>query len=133
MALVRADIATRPAGSCCIVMAHAFVAGGATSDSERDLSVGGAATVPVATFAGADYVALGHLHRPQRVGTAARYAGSPLALSFSEAAHDKSLAIVELGGAGLRWSACRSRSRGRSRASAARLRSSSPTPRTTSM
>jgi len=67
-------------------MAHAFVSGAAGSDSERDLAVGGAAHIPPGVFAGADYVALGHLHGPQIVGGGAgRYSGSPLAFSFSEA------------------------------------------------
>jgi exonuclease SbcD len=82
-----------------IVMAHAFVSGAAGSESERDLAVGGAAHVPPGVFAGADYVALGHLHGPQMVGGGAgRYAGSPLAFSFSEATQRKSVAIVEVGG-----------------------------------
>lgn len=104
MARVRADVARRgAAGSPVIVMAHAFVAGAAGSESERDLAVGGAAHVPPAVFAGADYVALGHLHGPQVVGGGAgRYAGSPLAFSFSEAAQRKSVAIVEVSaGAGV--------------------------------
>jgi len=99
MGLVRADLARRPAGTRAVVVAHAFVAGAQASESERDLAIGGAASVPVATFAGADYVALGHLHGPQRVGEAGRYAGSPLAFSFSEAPHCKSVALVDLAGA----------------------------------
>ncbi len=99
MERVRADLARRPAGTRAVVVAHAFVAGARASESERDLALGGAASVPAATFAGADYVALGHLHGPQRVGENARYAGSPLAFSFSEATHRKSVALVELAGA----------------------------------
>ena len=96
MALVRTDLARRPAGTRAVVVAHAFVAGAAPSASERDLAVGGAASVPVGTFAGVDYLALGHLHGPQKVGERGRYAGSPLAFSFSEARHRKSVALVEL-------------------------------------
>lgn len=96
MGRIRADLGRRPAGTRSIVVAHAFVAGGAESGSERGLSVGGAACVPPATFAGVDYVALGHLHGPQRVGPNGRYAGSPLAFSFSEATHRKSLAVVDV-------------------------------------
>jgi exonuclease SbcD len=96
MARVRTDLARRPDGTRAVVVAHAFVAGAAPCESERDLAVGGAATVSAATFAGADYVALGHLHGPQRIGSRARYAGSPLAFSFSEAPHRKSLALVDL-------------------------------------
>jgi exonuclease SbcD len=54
--------------------------------------------VPGSLFAGVDYVALGHLHGPQRMGGAARYAGSPIAFSFSEARHRTSVAIVDLAG-----------------------------------
>jgi exonuclease SbcD len=105
MARVRADVARRGAAGTgsgdgatpVVVMAHAFVAGAAGSESERDLAVGGAAHVPPGTFAGIDYVALGHLHGPQVVGGGAgRYAGSPLAFSFSEATQRKSVAIVEV-------------------------------------
>ena len=95
---VRWDLARRPAGTRSVVVAHAFVSGAEASDSERDLAVGGVGSVPAATFAGVDYVALGHLHGPQRVGGRARYAGSPLAFSFSEARQRKSLAIVDLDG-----------------------------------
>lgn len=98
MARVRADLAGRPAGTRAVVVAHAFVAGGVASGSERELAVGGAACVSPATFAGADYLALGHLHGPQRVGERGRYAGSPIAFSFSEATHRKSVALVDLEG-----------------------------------
>lgn len=97
MGLVRADLAARPSGTRAVVVAHAFVAGAAPSASERDLAIGGAASVPAGTFAGADYLALGHLHGPQKVGERGRYAGSPLSFSFSEARHHKSVALVELG------------------------------------
>lgn len=97
---VRADLATRPAGTRSVVLAHAFVAGGAASDSERDLSVGGAASVPAGLFAGVDHIALGHLHAPQRVGVHARYAGSPVAFSFSEAGHAKSVTLTEISASG---------------------------------
>ncbi|MGN6188392.1 MAG: exonuclease SbcCD subunit D [Conexibacter sp.] len=97
---VRATVAARgsgPAAAPVVVMAHAFVAGGMPSESERDLAVGGAANVPAFAFEGADYVALGHLHGPQVVGGGlGRYAGSPLAFSFSEAGQAKSVAVVEV-------------------------------------
>src|SRR5215211_5283235 len=89
MAAVRADLATRPAGTRSVVMAHAFVTGAIACASERDLAVGGAASVAGSLFAGVDYVALGHLHGPQRMGEGARYSGSPVAFSFSEARHTK--------------------------------------------
>ena len=98
VARVREDGAARgSAGAPVVVMAHAFVAGGLPSESERDLAVGGAANVPAFAFEGADYVALGHLHGPQVVGGGlGRYAGSPLAFSFSEAGQAKSVAVVEV-------------------------------------
>ena len=99
MEAVRTDLAGRPAGTRSVVLAHAFVTGAVGCASERDLAVGGAASVAAATFAGVDYVALGHLHGPQRMGDRARYAGSPVAFSFSEAAHRKSVAVVDLVGA----------------------------------
>lgn len=97
MARVRADAATRGAGRT-VVMAHAFVAGAQETGSERDLSVGGAASVTAALFTGTDYAALGHIHRPQASGSVARYSGSPLAFSFSEAQDTKSVVVVDLAG-----------------------------------
>ncbi|WP_421107138.1 exonuclease SbcCD subunit D [Streptomyces sp. NEAU-S77] len=97
---VRADLATRPPGTRSVVLAHAFVTGGAVSDSERDITVGGVASVPADVFDGVDYVALGHLHGCQALTERIRYSGSPLAYSFSEAAHRKSMWLVELGADG---------------------------------
>lgn len=96
---VRADLATRP-GTRSVVLAHAFVQGGTGCDSERDLTVGGAAAVSGAVFAGVDYVALGHLHRQQVLEERMRYAGSPLPYSFSEADHVKGCWLVDLDRAG---------------------------------
>ncbi|MGW4078935.1 exonuclease SbcCD subunit D [Streptomyces asiaticus] len=97
---VRADLATRPSGTRSVVLAHAFVTGGAVSDSERDITVGGVASVPAEVFDGVDYAALGHLHGCQTITERVRYSGSPLAYSFSEAGHRKSMWVVELGAAG---------------------------------
>ncbi|KAB8162022.1 exonuclease subunit SbcD [Streptomyces sp. 3MP-14] len=97
---VRADLATRPPGTRAVVLAHAFVTGGQPSDSERDITVGGVAAVPVATFDGAHYTALGHLHGCQTLTERVRYSGSPLPYSFSEAGHRKSLWLVDLDAAG---------------------------------
>ncbi|WP_435971278.1 exonuclease SbcCD subunit D [Streptomyces sp. Qhu_M48] len=94
---VRADLAARPAGTRSVVLAHAFVAGGAASDSERDITVGGVAAVPAGVFDGVDYVALGHLHGSQTLTPRVRYSGSPLAYSFSEADHRKTMWLVDLG------------------------------------
>lgn len=97
---VRADLAERPAGTRSVVLAHAFVAGGAASDSERDITVGGVSAVPTGTFDGIDYAALGHLHGSQVLTERVRYSGSPLAYSFSESDHRKTMWLVDLGPGG---------------------------------
>lgn len=136
--LVAHDLAGRRSGGDvrvpAIVMAHAFVVGGrASEDSERDIRVGGVDSVPGEVFTtlggsaeaepsgGLDYVALGHLHRPQEVhqggsgeaggqgatgatgGSGPRlvYSGSPLPFSFSEADSQKSSVLLEIGPEGL--------------------------------
>lgn len=91
---VRADAATR--GPRTIAMAHCFASGGATSDSERDITTGGVAMVPTSTFDGMAYAALGHLHGGQEVAEGVRYSGSPVAMSFSEARHTKGSLLLEL-------------------------------------
>ena len=87
-----------------VVIAHAFVTGGQACDSERDIRVGGIADAPAHVLAGCSYLALGHLHGQQRVGTGgaatAGYSGSPLAFSFSERHHRKSVTLAEIGGDG---------------------------------
>ena len=100
MGRVRTDLASR-SGARSIVLAHAFVAGAQPSDSERDISVGGISMVPTATFAGIDYVALGHLHGRHTLTETVRYSGSPLAYSFSEANHVKGSWLVDLGANGI--------------------------------
>jgi exonuclease SbcD len=97
---VRNDLAGR-LGVRSVVMAHAFVVGGEPSASERSIQVGGVDSVAAETFAGVDYVALGHLHGPQRPRSGTRtvlaYSGSPLRYSFSELAQAKSVNLVDLG------------------------------------
>ncbi|MBW8486786.1 exonuclease SbcCD subunit D [Actinomadura parmotrematis] len=93
---VRADLAARPAGTRSVVLAHAFVTGGAPSDSERDISVGGSAHVPASVFDGVDYAALGHLHGKWAVTPRVRYSGSPIAYSFSEEHHVKGYWLIDL-------------------------------------
>jgi exonuclease SbcD len=97
---VRADLFLRP-GVRSVVLAHAFVGGGQPSESERDISVGGVELVPAPVFDGVDYVALGHLHRPQTLSPRLRYSGSPLAYSFGEAGQQKQAWLVDLDAAGL--------------------------------
>ncbi|MBR1482858.1 MAG: exonuclease SbcCD subunit D [Ruminococcus sp.] len=79
-----------------IIITHQFVTGALRSDSE-ELSVGGTDNVDASVFDNFDYVALGHIHRPQNVGSdTIRYCGSPLKYSFSEAPYKKSVTVVEL-------------------------------------
>jgi exonuclease SbcD len=100
LAAVRADRTARP-GTRAVVSAHAFVTGGTASDSERELAVGGLGQVGAETFAGVDYVALGHLHGRQQLSPTMRYSGSPLAFSFGEADHRKGSWLVTLGAEGV--------------------------------
>jgi DNA repair protein SbcD/Mre11 len=100
MERVRRDLFLRP-GARSVVLAHAFVGGGVPSDSERDICVGGVDLVPAAVFDGVDYVALGHLHRPQTLTERLRYSGSPLAYSFGEAGQEKQVWLVDLDATGL--------------------------------
>jgi exonuclease SbcD len=88
-----------PAGARWIVVAHSFVEGAISTDSERSLSrtVGGIETVGAEVFEGAHYVALGHLHRAQAIGAShIRYSGSPLAFNFDEEGQEKSLTLIDL-------------------------------------
>jgi DNA repair protein SbcD/Mre11 len=101
MERIRADLATHPKETRSVVLAHAFVTGGQPSASERTIAVGGVEHVPNTVFDGVDYVALGHLHGPQRLADHLRYSGSPLAYSFSEARHHKAVWLVELDAHGL--------------------------------
>ena len=81
-----------------ILITHQFVTGASRSDSE-DISVGGSDNVDISVFDEFDYVALGHLHRPQNVGTnRIRYCGTPLKYSFSEEKDKKSVTVVEMRG-----------------------------------
>ena len=78
-----------------VLLAHQLVTGAERSESE-DISIGGSDNVDAAVFSGFDYVALGHLHRPQNVGQRLRYCGTPLKYAFSEADHEKSVTLVTL-------------------------------------
>jgi exonuclease SbcD len=100
MERIRADLTTRPPGTRSVVLAHAFVAGGLPSESERDIAVGGISVVPLEVFDGIDYTALGHLHGKATLSDNVRYSGSPIAYSFSEADHVKGSWLVDLDAAG---------------------------------
>jgi DNA repair protein SbcD/Mre11 len=106
--LIRADAERRGIGRV-VIAAHAFVTGGSTSESERDIRVGGVACAPASVFGDVCYVALGHLHGQQLIspgasagaaGGTVRYSGSPLAFSFSEKDHRKSVTVVDIDAVG---------------------------------
>ncbi len=83
-----------------IIITHQFVTGAARSDSE-DISVGGSDNVDASVFDCFDYVALGHIHGPQKISReTVRYCGTPLKYSFSEVSHKKSVTVVELNAKG---------------------------------
>lgn len=106
-------------GMSALMMAHAFVSGASPSESERSIAVGGVDSVPAGIFtdSGLDYLALGHLHRPQQVtipagasaehATQARYSGSLLSYSFSERCvppvpgNGKSVVLLDIDGDGV--------------------------------
>lgn len=79
-----------------VIVTHQFVTGASRSESE-DISVGGTDNVDVTVFNCFDYVALGHIHGPQKISReTVRYCGTPLKYSFSEAGHEKSVTVVEI-------------------------------------
>lgn len=98
---IATDLTSR-AGALSVVVGHGVVTGGRpiTDDGpgtvERSIDVGGVSAVPGELFAGIDYVALGHLHRPQGLGDRIRYSGAPLAFAFDETGDRKSVALVTL-------------------------------------
>lgn len=80
-----------------VILSHQFVTGASKCDSE-DIFVGGTDGVSASVYDVFDYVALGHLHSPQKAGReTVRYAGTPLKYSFSEINHHKSVTVVEMG------------------------------------
>lgn len=90
-------LAQVPSNSRTVGIAHAFVAGGAESESERPLSVGGSGQVSPHIFNAFHYTALGHLHNGQTAGNERiRYAGSLMKYSFDEASHKKGINIVDI-------------------------------------
>lgn len=101
ISMVRHITAPIPFGIRTVALAHAFVAGGKGSESERPLSIGGSGTVEATCFQPFHYVALGHLHRPQDAGSGnIHYSGSLLKYSFSESAHQKSVTMVDMDSSG---------------------------------
>jgi len=99
--LIRHSLRQVPENSRKVAVAHAFVAGGLTSDSERPLSVGGSGMVGAQLFAPFHYTALGHLHNSQKAGAEhIRYPGSLMKYSFAEANQAKGINLVELNAQG---------------------------------
>lgn len=103
--LIAAANAKRQPGQALVAISHAHMAGGSVSeDSERSLIIGNAEALPASLFdASVSYVALGHLHKPQRVNgeERLRYCGSPIPLSFSEISYQHQILDVQLEGATL--------------------------------
>ena len=103
---IRTDLASR--GGRSVVISHCFaadvadVSGDLAQDSgERDITAGGLDVVPLSTFDGPDYVALGHIHGRTRLSDRARYSGAPLHYSFSEAAKPRGGWLVSIDASGL--------------------------------
>ncbi len=84
-----------------VLTGHLTTVGASTSESVREIYVGALEAFPTSAFPPADYIALGHIHRPQRVGGLAhvRYSGSPLTLSFDECGQQKEMLLVDFAGA----------------------------------
>lgn len=100
--LFAAARAQRRQGEALVAMGHLFVTGGATGGAERQL-VGGVDAVPADAFPpDVAYAALGHLHRPQTIAGRLRYSGTPIPLSFDEAAYAQEITVVALEAGGLK-------------------------------
>ena len=97
MTIVLDSIRERMEGYACnILLSHSLVSDAELSDSDRSARIGGANAVPVSVFHGFDYVALGHIHKPQRMNDRVRYSGSPMAYSFgAEETHEKGFVLFD--------------------------------------
>lgn len=79
-----------------LLLSHAFITNAETSTSDRAAEIGFATQVPASVFEGFDYVALGHIHKPQQVNSFIRYSGSPMAYSFGkEERQEKSVTLID--------------------------------------
>lgn len=79
-----------------VLLSHIFVAGGSVSDSEREIDLGGTRVVPLQILPKCDYIALGHLHKRQRLGDNAYYTGAPMQFTFDESGAKKSVNVFDL-------------------------------------
>ena len=92
---MQADLGDTAPEARHVLLCHQFITGAATCDSEQG-AVGGLDQIPAEVFAGFDYVALGHLHRPQTLGGGKlRYSGTPMCTSFAETDVPRSVTIVD--------------------------------------
>lgn len=79
-----------------IVVSHAFITNAETSTSDRAAEIGFATQVSASVFDGFDYVALGHIHKPQNVNGHIRYSGTPMPYSFGkEESQEKSVTLLD--------------------------------------
>lgn len=103
-ALAEAKRAELGGGLPIVATGHLTTVGASASESVREIYVGSLEAFPTSAFPAADYIALGHIHRPQKVGGLEhiRYCGSPIALSFDEARQVKEVLLVDLDESGLR-------------------------------
>jgi DNA repair protein SbcD/Mre11 len=105
-ALALRDTLSRDLGRTLPLIAtgHLTTVGASATESVRDIYVGTLDAFPTAAFPPVDYLALGHIHRPQKIGGRdhLRYSGSPIALSFDEAAQQKEVLLVDLDETGFR-------------------------------
>lgn len=84
-----------------VLLSHIFVAGGSVSDSEREIDLGGTRVVPLNLLPDCDYIALGHLHKRQRIGKNACYCGAPMQFTFDECGAKKSVNVFDLNEGGV--------------------------------
>lgn len=101
LAQQQAGLAERPLP--IVATGHLTTVGASSSDSVREIYIGTLDAFPASAFPPADYIALGHIHRPQKVGgnEHIRYCGSPIALSFDEVGQQKEVLLVEMSSEGL--------------------------------
>lgn len=102
-AAAQAEIAALPGRLPIVATGHLTTVGASASEAVREIYVGALEAFPTAAFPPADYIALGHIHRPQKVGGLehVRYSGSPLPLGFDEAKQQKEVLLVDLDTDGL--------------------------------
>jgi len=103
-AAAQAKMAELPGKLPIVATGHLTTVGASSSESVREIYVGALEAFPTAAFPPADYIALGHIHRPQKVGGLEhiRYCGSPIPLGFDEAKQQKEMLLVDLDSDGLK-------------------------------